>query len=198
MEEIQQPLKAKTPAAGAGSSSTPSSRSSAVAPIVDEEPFMVPEDMAAFVAAELESLQSQLETLEDENAFFKTRALGGQWSARLRFVPATDIGAYPEDKMVEHLCKLVSWPVARSFALTKFGAENSSQLAEEMCRKGCVCCAVVGGQWIGGFDFTEVARCYVSKAECSAWCDDQAVFGEAWKAANRIKDMAPERHPAAS
>ena len=150
MEEIQQLLKAKTPAAGAGSSSTPSSRSSAVAPIVDEEPFMVPEDMVAAVAAELESVKSQLETFKDENAFFKTRVLGGQWSARLRLVPATDIGAYPKDKMFENWCKLVSWPVARSFALTKFGAENSRQLAEEMCRKGSFVCAVVGGQWIGG------------------------------------------------
>ena len=48
----------------------------------------------------------------------------------------------------------------------------------------------------GAFDFTEVARCYVSKAEYSAWYDGQAVFGEAWKAANRIKDLAPDRHPA--
>ena len=113
MEEIQQLLKAKTPAAGAGSSSTPSSRSSAVAPIIDEEPFMVPEDMVAAVAAELESVKSQLETFKDENACFKTRVLGGQWSARFRLVPATDIGAYPKFQMVENMCKLVSWPVAR-------------------------------------------------------------------------------------
>ena len=82
------------------------------------------------------------------------------------------------------------------FALTKFGAENNRQLAEEMCRKGT--CFVQS--WVdrggGAFDFTAVARCYVSKAEYSAWYDDLPVFGEAWKAANRIKDLAPERHPA--
>ena len=63
-------------------------------------------------------------------------------------------------------------------------------------------CFCVVQSWVdsgsGAFDFTEVASYYVSKAEYSAWYDDQTVFGEAWKAANRIKDMLPERHPAAS
>ena len=154
--------------------------------------------MVAAVAAELESVKSQLETFQDENVFFKTRMLGGQWSARLRLVPATDIGAYPKDKMVEIVCKIVSWPVARSLALTKFGAENSRQLAEEMCRKSYLCVQSWVDSGSGAFDFTEVASCYVFKAEYSAWYDDQAVFGEAWKAANRIKDMVPQRHPAAS
>ena len=118
---------------GAGSAGHPTGGSSASSGSTSSRPVPqdIPEDVCAAVQSELEAVRRELREAGSESAFFKVRALGGEWSIKLFGKTVKDFGAYARDRSVSLFCQSVGWPERRSYAVSLYGGVvNSRMLAE--------------------------------------------------------------------
>ena len=146
----------------------------------------------ASVNAQLQSLRDEWGGFGDETFHFTVRVLGGQWSVNLRRKLTTDIGAYSKDKATGLWCKAVGWPMAKSFAVAKYGLHNARVLSEEMCRLG----NYFLGAWTAAgnptpFSFDHLKGAYQSPPEYLQWFEGLPLNSDAIKAAFLVRDLCP-------
>jgi hypothetical protein len=153
---------------------------------------MLPEDVAAAVAAELADIRAELAGVEADVCYFSTRVLGGQWTAANRGVAADAVGMFSRGLATQRWCLATEWPRQRSYYFTKYSMLGAKQLAEEICRRGnyFMSCWVNAGQ-PRPFIFFAAAECYPEDFEWIEWLSEQPIESDAFAAGVHIRGLIP-------
>jgi hypothetical protein len=154
-------------------------------------PPEMPEDIAAHVLDELELIRAEVAAGQHEGlSYFRLRALGGQWSVKLKKTLTTDFGSYAKDKSVAKWCDKTGFPERKSFATNRYGNANARMLAEEVQRRGNhFFSAWVAADCIVPFDFTAAAAVYSAPQEYHTWFDALPMASYSSQAAFQITNL---------
>ena len=159
------------------------------------EVVVVPDDVMASLAKELQDKQDELDEAETAS-YFKVRVLGGEWSASKKGQAVFDIGCYPKSRDVTIWCTGVAFPRAKSFSVRLYGHQAAHALAQGWCHKG----DWFYGRWQdlgcpGGLDWSELQAAYVPSREFSDWFDGVPVEAPAFHAGMTLVNFVPNPVP---
>ena len=157
----------------------------------------LPEDVAAAVAQELADIRAELLVFEDNDGYFTTRVLGGQWTAANRGVAADAIGAFARGAESATWCTACAWPRQRTFHFSRYSQQGARHLAEEICRRG----NYFMNRWVEAgsphpFCFKDVAEAYPDNFEWIVWLSEQPIESACFAAGMGVRGLIPNDMPA--
>ena len=152
----------------------------------------LPEDLIALVATELDDAREALENVDDQQMYFYTKVLGGEWAQKRVGHAASDVGSYARGNDVKLWCRSTGFAAGRTFSLRAYGHENARVLAEQVARRG----NYFYSRWIEAgaptpYSFDEVAENYDEGEDFAGWLQAQLVGSKTYKEALKISQMVP-------